>query len=78
MKVYNRNNKPKPSNDSMTLSVDVIAYTEEGLLNIACFDFEEDKWIWHTDTLIDMEELIEGQPMPFNWIYPPAELTRFN
>lgn len=75
MKVYTRFNKPEMSSDDPTISVDVIACTEDGLLNIGYFNFQDDKWYWHTDTLVDVEELNEdGEPVQFNWIYPPKEL----
>jgi hypothetical protein len=77
MKVYNRYNKPEPSPDDPSFSVDVIVMTKDGVLNIGFFNYDLDKWLWHTDTSVDMEELIDGEPVEFNWIYPVKELSEF-
>jgi hypothetical protein len=77
MNIYTRNNKPKASNDDLTFSEDVIIMTEDGLLNIGYYDFKDDKWKWHTETLVDMEEIVDGKPVDFAWIYPPSILTDY-
>lgn len=75
MKVYTRNNKPDPSQDDPSFSQDVIIMTEDEMLNIGYFDYEQDKWKYHTDTLVDLNEPDEeGVLIKFNWIYPPKEL----
>lgn len=75
MKIYTRNNKPDPNPENIEVSQDVIVYTEDGLLNIGFFDYLNEKWSFHTDTLIDMDETgDDGKPVQFNWMYAPEEL----
>lgn len=58
-------------------SVDVITCDEDGLLCIGFYNFDTQKWGFHSDTLVDYYE--EGIPeMDFNWMYPPAELTQID
>ena len=52
-----------------THSVDVIVMSSMGLLNIGYFDFETEKWGFHTDTLHDMDD-------DFRWMYAPEELKQ--
>lgn len=56
-------------------SVDVITCDEDGMLNIGYYNFDTEKWSFHTDTMVDYYE--EGIPeINFNWMYPPEALTK--
>ncbi|MEY4332236.1 MAG: hypothetical protein RLZZ196_974 [Bacteroidota bacterium] len=73
MKVYTQFNKPKVSPESDGLfSVDVITFSDGCMLNIGYYSFDMEKWMFHTDTLTNMEGV------EFKWIYPPKELTDEN
>ncbi len=61
-------NKPKPSPDDVTFSVDVLIIDENELHGVACYSFEDEKWIFHTDTLVDYDEV--GHETQWRWYYP--------
>ena len=51
-------------------SVDVITIDESNMMNIGFYHFVDEKWYFHTDTLIkDYEE------EDFKWIYQPDYLV---
>lgn len=53
-------------------SVDVFTRSKDGLLNIGYWNYDTEKWAFHTDTLIDPYE--NGELMEFVWMYEPKEL----
>jgi len=78
MKIYKNTEHPKLSEDSekptsdAQLSEDVFTYDQEGLMNVAYYDYDEEKWNFHTDTLIDPYE--NGKLFNFVWLYCPKEM----
>lgn len=63
-----KRNKPKPSPNDATFSVDVNIIDENGVHGLAYFCFEDNKWIFHTDTLVDYDEV--GAETKWVWYYP--------
>lgn len=72
LEVHDQNEHPKPSEDDPSFSVDVICADQEGMMNIGSYSFTDEKWIFHTDTLVDPYEF--GEVYPFVWMYRPKEL----
>ena len=73
MEVYNKKTDiPKLSKDNAQFSVDVITCDEDDMLNIGYYSFEDNKWHFHTETLVDYYE--KGKEMNFVWMYKPNEL----
>lgn len=71
MKIYQNNEYPKVSEEDVNHSIDVITRNEGGLLNIGYYHFKDQKWYWHTDTLVDpYEDGLED----FVWMYAPKQL----
>lgn len=66
--VFDPNSKPIESEDDKMLSVDVCCIDEEGLHNLGYYNFEENKWKFHTDTLVDYFE--KGNETKWWWYYP--------
>uniref|UniRef100_UPI003217F1ED hypothetical protein n=1 Tax=uncultured Draconibacterium sp. TaxID=1573823 RepID=UPI003217F1ED len=66
-------NKPRPSEDDITFSEDVCIIDENNLHGVACFNFEDMEWMFHTDTLVDYNE--EGAETKWRWYYPPLKDT---
>lgn len=71
MEIYTKNDLPKGVPNE-TYSYDVITCDEDGLLNIGFYDFAAQKWMFHTDTMVDYYE--KGHEMNFVWIYKPKNL----
>ena len=61
--------KPKPLDNDPAFSEDVCLIDEKGLIGVASFAFEEDRWLFHFDTIIDYEK--EGVEIKWKWYYPP-------
>lgn len=62
-------NKPRLSSEDPRFSEDVYILDEDNLIGSGCYNFEEEKWYFHTDTLVDYFE--EGDTTKFWWFYPP-------
>jgi len=60
--------KPKRSEDVPEYSVDVCVIDENNINGLAFYDFEDDEWHFHTDTLIDYNET--GNETKWRWYYP--------
>lgn len=75
LKHYQNTEHPIVSSDDPDYSVDVITYSKEGLLNIGFYDFKDEVWKFHTETLSDPYE--DGKPQPFIWFYLPKEIKEF-
>lgn len=74
IKLFNpQKNKPKPSKDDITFSEDVYIIDEDGMHGLAYYSFEDEKWRFHTDTLVDYDE--PGNETKWLWYYPPVDLT---
>ena len=71
-KIYGKQEIPQQSKDDPDFSEDVITCDEGGLLNIGFYSYKENKWSFHTDTLVDYCE--KGHEMEFVWMYRPTEL----
>jgi hypothetical protein len=72
IKFYNPElNKPDPSEDEITHSVDVFIIDEHGVDGMAFYNFEDCRWHFHTDTLVDYYE--EGAKTKWFWYYRPFE-----
>lgn len=71
IKTFRKHNRPKASTDDLTFSVDVFICFDEKLLCVGCFDFENDGWLFHSDTLTDRTD------EDFSWMYAPEELLKF-
>lgn len=54
-------------------SVDVITFNENNMLNIGYWNYDMNKWLFHTDTLSDPYE--GGRLEKFVWMYKPEFLT---
>lgn len=63
---------PNASEADNVYSDDVFVINEDGLHGIAFYDFEGEKWGFHTSTLVDYNEV--GYEMKWWWYYPPIEL----
>lgn len=62
-------NKPKIKYEhDPTFSIDVCTIDEHGLHNVACYDFENETWLFHTDTQVDYDE--PGSETKWLWYYP--------
>lgn len=72
MKFHKNTEYPKVSEDE-DFSVDVITSNPDGFLNIAFWNFDRKKWLFHSDTMIDPYE--DGDLMEFVWWYAPTERT---
>ena len=64
--VFQNTELPKRRDDDSDLSVSVITYNKEGLLNIASYSYELNCWLFLTDEL-DERFNQEG----FVWMYKP-------
>jgi hypothetical protein len=67
--LHDPSQRPKHSDDTREFSVDVFTIDEHGLPGLAYFSFEDDRWRFHTDTLVDYNE--HGNETRWNWYYPP-------
>jgi len=65
MEVFKKTQFPRAANDDLRFSEDVIILTQDGLLNIGYYSFEDAGWVFHTYTLVDMNEV------EFVWMYAP-------
>ncbi len=65
--VWTETTKPIASVDDATFSVDVIIYID-GVLCVGCYDFENEGWLFHSDTLTDPSN------KSFVWMYAPDTL----
>lgn len=72
IKIYTQNDYPEPSKDDNTFSVDVICADKEGMMNIGCYNYKDEEWVFHTDTMVDPYEF--NEVYPFVWMYKPDEL----
>lgn len=63
--------QPKPSEDCPEFSVDVFIIDENDMHGLACYHFEDKKWIFHTDTLVDYDE--KGAETKWKWYYPDVQ-----
>ena len=61
-------NKPLPSKNDITLSDDVFIIDEDGMHGLAYYSFEDCQWKFHTDTLVDYNEV--GHETKWKWYYP--------
>ncbi len=68
---YSPNEIPRLSSNP-EFSVDVFIIDENGLHGIACYDYLEDRWLFHTDTLEDY--LKQGVQIKWKWYYPPYSI----
>ena len=64
-------NKPNPSKDDVTFSVDVFIIDENKLHGLGYYHFKDCKWYFHTDTLVDYNEA--GAETKWKWYYPVVE-----
>lgn len=69
---YNPEQLPKKSKDDESFSDDVFIIDENGIHGIGYYDFELSKWSFHTDTLVDYNEL--GHETKWKWYYPLFEI----
>lgn len=53
-------------------SVDVFILDETGVHGIAFWNFDDEVWRFHTDTLVDYNE--KGAETKWKWYYPPFEV----
>jgi len=76
MKIYKNNEYPKRAKDlkgnDEEFSVDVITYNIDQCLDIAFWDYDDQKWMFHTETLCDPYE--GDNLIDFVWMYKPKEL----
>jgi len=63
-----KKNKPRPSKDDITFSEDVCIIDENDVHGLAYFCFESMQWRFHTDTLVDYDEI--GAETKWKWYYP--------
>jgi len=68
-------NKPNPSPDDITMSVDVCIIDEDGVNGLAWYCFEDEKWKFHTDTLVDYDE--PDAETKWLWYYPVVNESVF-
>ena len=68
-----KRNKPNPSTDDPSFSVDVCIIDEDGVNGLAYFCFEASAWRFHTDTLVDYDEI--GAETKWMWYYPVVKVT---
>jgi len=61
-------NKPLPSKNDITFSDDVFIIDEDGMHGLAYYSFEDCQWKFHTDTLVDYNEV--GHETKWKWYYP--------
>lgn len=54
-------------------SVDVFILDEDCVHGIAFWNFDDEVWRFHTDTLVDYNE--KGAETKWKWYYPPFELS---
>lgn len=77
IEVYSNTEHPVRSKDLLgeeeDFSVDVITRSENGMVNIAFYNYDLDTWQFHTDTLVDPYE--KGVVMDFVWMYIPEILS---
>ena len=52
-------------------SVDVFILDEDGVHGIAFWNFDDEVWRFHTDTLVDYNE--KGAETKWKWYYPPFD-----
>jgi len=68
-----KKNKPIPSEDDPTFSVDVCIIDEENVHGLAFYSFDNEKWGFHTDTLVDYDEA--ENETKWCWYYPVVSAT---
>lgn len=59
---------PKACEDDPEFSVDVCIIDEENMHGLAYYIFAERRWSFHTDTLVDYNEI--GAETKWMWYYP--------
>jgi len=64
------NKKPRPGDEDPAFSEDVIIIDENGLKGLAFFAFEENKWVFYADTLVDYNA--ENTGIKWKWYYQPV------
>ena len=62
-------NRPAPNEDEPAFSEDICTIDENGANGVAFFAFDENRWIFYIDTLIDYNT--EGAGIKWKWYYPP-------
>lgn len=73
IQLFNPNKvQPQKSKDDDRFSLDVFIIDETGLNGLAYYSFEENKWEFHTDTLVYYFE--EDDPTEWYWYYPPINI----
>lgn len=72
IKTYPNTEFPVQCTDLPETSVDVITCDKDGTLNIGYYNFDTQRWGFHTDTLVDYYE--KGELKPFVWMYKPENL----
>jgi len=70
MKTYKITDIPKPHQDDISYSVDVIV-SLDGELNIAYYNFNKNKWEFNTQNMLQIDQTKE-----FIWMYAPKELKQ--
>lgn len=67
---YNQNEYPTRV-DGEDFSVDVFILDENGVHGIAFWNFDDEVWRFHTDTLVDYNE--PNAETKWKWYYPPFD-----
>ena len=77
MEIFNNTLYPRHERDDdgseLSHSVDVIVCDDSDMLHIGFYDYEYQKWRFHTETLVDPYE--GGEIFDFVWAYKPEQLT---
>ena len=63
-KLHKPFNRPRPNQEAPHISVDVFTIDEEGMHGLAFYSFTDERWYFHTETLIDV------QTIQWRWYYP--------
>ena len=71
IKVYQPTTHPKQSKEDIEYSVDVFIIDENGMNGLAYYHFTDEQWHFHTDTLVDYNEI--GSETKWVWYYPPVQ-----
>lgn len=58
---------PPISKEDKLYSIDVFTFDGD-LYNVGFYSYEERKWCWHTDTLVEQKDFV--------WCFPPDYLKR--
>ena len=70
--LFDKTQLPRVSVDDTLYSEDVFIIDENGLNGLAYYCFEDNKWYFHTDTLVDYDE--ENHETEWKWYYPPVKV----